>query len=200
MSVAVETLIDCSPRVELVSEVRSTLLSSSLGSLRARGLFDTYTRQLPEAFHEAVLRTLAPTWLPVEAAIAHYEAVEALGLSRSESIAMGKDVGTRLQSGVLGMLARTYRGAGLTPWPPLKQAERLWGRVARGGGVAIRRVAAKDARIELHGFPLARIEYVRWGYAGVIEAGLGFFCKRCFVRVLPELCTSTSLGYDVAWV
>src|SRR4051812_48379355 len=59
---------------------RSTWLASSLRSLRERGLIDAYVQHLPREHHEAILSSVAGTWLPIATGMAHYRACDALSL------------------------------------------------------------------------------------------------------------------------
>jgi hypothetical protein len=51
-----------------------------------RALYDRHVEALPAVYHDTVLHTLAPTWLPIAAAMAHYEACQALGLSELDQV------------------------------------------------------------------------------------------------------------------
>ena len=63
----------------MVRQVRSTLLASSLRSIRLRGRFDDYAKVLDPKYKEDVLSSVAGVWLPLEVAAAHYEACDRLG-------------------------------------------------------------------------------------------------------------------------
>jgi hypothetical protein len=182
------------------SSVRTTLISSSLRSLRAHGHFDRYARALPREHHEAVLRSLGPSWLPIEHAVAHYTACDALGLGQDELNAIGSEVGERIQGTFMGTLAKTMTTLGVTPWLPFGQFQRLWDRVFQGGGVAVYRLGPSAARVEIRSVCLARIEYFRRAFGGVIHGSTLLFCKKATVRVLPELCGPDRLGFSCTWV
>ena len=53
------------------TRVRSTLLLSSLQSLRTRGLFERYVAVLDAAHRDAMLEAVAGAWLPMAVGIAH---------------------------------------------------------------------------------------------------------------------------------
>ena len=69
----------------LVTQVRSTLIATSIQSLRTRGLLGRYTKLLQGPHKETVLTAVAGSWLPVEVAHAHYAACEALHLDSAQS-------------------------------------------------------------------------------------------------------------------
>jgi hypothetical protein len=76
--------------LEPVRHLRSTLLRSSIESVRSRGRFDDYERALAPAHKETLLRAVAATWIAVDAANAHYAACDALGLSPEQQVLAGR--------------------------------------------------------------------------------------------------------------
>jgi hypothetical protein len=191
------------PRATLptATRVRSTLLLSSIQSLRARGLFDRYAANLEAAHHTAVFEMVAGVWLPMDVALAHYRASDALGLSPEEQAGMGRDVNVRVQGSVLGLLARTARDAGVTPWVIMGSLGRLWDRVFDGGGgVEVRKTGPKDARAEVVGLPLLKVGYFRHAFRGVFKGGLEPICQRVYVHEALEEGTETSAVFRVQWV
>lgn len=182
-----------------VTHVRSTLIASSLLSLRERGLINRYIEQLPSEHHDVVLHSVAGVWLPTSVAIAHYEAADALGLTPQEQHDIGLDVGARIQSTVVGTLARMATGAGITPWSLLGQYQRLCDRLLRGGSAAVYRTGPKEARVEMHGISLARIRYFRNGFRGVVTAAGQLFCAKMYVSDVTRLMTPTTLVLRFAW-
>src|SRR5688572_27123859 len=81
-----------SPAGSAVTQVRSTLLQSSLQTLREHGLFERYVALLPKEYHEPILLTLAPSWLPVEVAMAHYRCCDQLSLDDTALQRFGETV------------------------------------------------------------------------------------------------------------
>ena len=182
-----------------VSSVRSTLLHASLESLRQRNLMDRYVELLPEQYHEAILRTLAATWLPIEVGIAHYRACESLELLEHEQVDIGTDVGRRVQRSALSTIARASRAAGVTPWLGLSSMDRLWFRLMQGGGAAVTKLGPKDARIVFEAVPLAQFRYFRNGFRGLIHAAADLFSKKSYVHVIHHQCGPTRLEYRLSW-
>src|SRR5271165_4823087 len=80
------------PRSEVppVTSFRSTWLVSSVAAVRSRGLFERYLEGLPLRYHEVISGSVAGVWLPVEVAVAHYEACETLKLPPEEQLAIGR--------------------------------------------------------------------------------------------------------------
>jgi len=201
MAASEEIVVPWSPASEhLTTHVRSTLLSSSIATLKARGHYDRYLALLPEEHHEAVLLTLAPTWLDIEHGMAHYGACEALHLSPEEMLAIGNGVGERIQGTFLGSIARTARGMGADPWLALGRVDQLYGRLLRGGGVRVVKVSPKDARIDIRNLPLLQYTYFRTAFIGVFRAAADLFARKSFTREVPGSATGAAVAFTHAWV
>jgi hypothetical protein len=194
-----EVMVAFPSPLQRVTSVRSTLLQASLESLRQRNLLERYTALLPERHHEAILRTLAATWLPIEVGIAHYRACESLDLLEHEQIDIGGDVGRRVQRSALSTIARASRAAGVTPWLGLGSIDRLWSRLMQGGGVCVAKLGPKDARIVFDAVPLAQFRYFRNGFRGLILAAAELFSKRAYVHVIHHQCGPMRLEYRLSW-
>jgi hypothetical protein len=186
-------------QIALVTQFRSTLLTSSLKSIRDRGYGDRYLALLPERHHDAVRACIAGVWLPVDLGLAHYDACEALNLSVQEQIAIGQEVGLRIQGTFLGTVLKLAKGAGVTPWLCLTQYQRLWDRLMVGGGVIVTKIGPKEARLECIGFPFARIPYFRTAFRGVNIAGCELFCAKAYAEEINRLCSPASVGYRLSW-
>jgi hypothetical protein len=185
--------------VSTAQRFRSTWLSSSLRSLRDRNLFDAYLTNLPPQHHEAVLTAVVGVWLPIEVAIAHYAACDALGLSNIDVIQIGRDATNHVHGTVLATFVRLARGAGVTPWTVLLRFQELWERIWLGGGVKVVKLGPKEARIEIAGWPCAGSVYCRAAMRGVIPAVTDLFCQKSYATEIGQLTTKTSLGYLISW-
>jgi hypothetical protein len=184
-----------------VTEVRSTLLQSSLGSLKNRGHFERYLTLIDPTYRQLILQSIAPEWLPIAAGMAHYDACQRLELTNSELIDLGEDVGARIQGTFIGTIVRKARTVGLTPWVPLAQFQRLFERLMQGGGVALYRTAPKDCRIEVFQLPLGRFPYFRSAFCGVIASGIKLGGGRAVtVRAASERDAESRLVYRASWV
>jgi hypothetical protein len=183
----------------LATGFRSTLLTTSLQSLRARGLYDRYTALLPAAHREAILTSVAGVWLPMAVGLAHYTTCDSLGLPAAEQFAIGQEVGDRVQGTLLGLVVRTAKTAGLTPWAGLSNSRRLYTRLLQGGSVRLVKLGPKEARIELVNNPLAATSHFRNGFRGVAVAGAELFCQKAYGSELPKMTTPTSFAMRIAW-
>jgi hypothetical protein len=180
-----------------VTAIRSTLITSSLRTLEERGLIDHYfTLLAPE--HTATLRgAIAGTWLPVDVAVAHYRACNGLGLSTMEQLEMGRRVGEKIQGTLLGTLVAVAKQAGVTPWTFLEKLDRLYDRLTVGGGIAVTRVAEKDALIEIYKVPLFETAYFAHAWRGVIQGICDLFCTRAYVKA--GRFAGEKMTYVIAW-
>jgi hypothetical protein len=185
--------------VPAATEFRSTWLSASLRSLRERELFDSYLASIPDRHRDAVQGTVVGVWLPVEVAVAHYRACDALGLPQNEIFAIGCEVTRRVHGTLLSTAVRLVTEAGVTPWTIFAQLNRIWARIWVGGAICVLKVGPKEARLEIVGWPCSASPYTRVAMRGVLTAMSDMFCSKTYVSELPRLCTSTTLGYRIAW-
>jgi hypothetical protein len=187
-------------RVPLVTHARSTLIAGSVLGLRGRGLLDRYLLHLPKEMHDVIMQSVAGDWVPLEVAVAHYRAADALGLSADEQFELGRTAADRVQNSLLGTLARVTKGAGVTPWVGLDYFQRLWDRMLQGGSGAVYALGPKEARAEVHGLPhLPEIAYFRNGWRGMFAGSCALFCNKVYVTEVRKLTTPTTLGFRVAW-
>ncbi len=183
------------------TEVRSTLLASSLSSLRARGLFERYELLLAPQYRSAVLDSVAGQWLPIDVAFAHYSACDALALRVAEQLALGGDVSHRIHGTFLGRVIRLAKGAGITPWTLLPHGNEVLHRMLRGGGgLQITKIGPKEARVEMVGVPLLAIPYYRNALRGLYRVAVELFCKQAYVRegTTPGL-APTAVTLHISW-
>src|SRR5262249_36050883 len=141
--------------IALVRQVRGSLIASSLTTVRERGLLQAYTAALPLEHHASIFGGTAAQWVPTPIAMAHYRALDALGLPSSEVFEMGRSVAGRVQGTVLATAARMAKSSGVTPWLPLSTLNRLWARLFDGGAVAVYKLGPKEARIDIVRVPFA---------------------------------------------
>ncbi len=185
----------------LANEVRSTLVLASMQALRGHGSFDRYVELLGAADRDRLLTMVAGVWIPMNLALAHYTACDALTFPLSEEVAMGHDVGARVQGSLLGIVVRAAKGAGATPWTPLGYLDRLWDRVfAGGGGVRLVKLGPKEARVDLIGLPLLNVPYFRHAYRGTFHAGIELLCRKAYVHEVRAPEAPASASFRMSWV
>lgn len=183
------------------TSIRSTVLQSSLASLRLRGHFDDWNSKIEPRFRATIVESLAPSWMPIEVAIAHYSACEALALPISEQIAMGEAVGNRIQGSFMATLMKSARAAGFDPLVLLGQFDRLFARLFQGGSVQVVQTGPKDLDIEIRGVPLTRQAYFRVAFTGVVRAGFVFAgVKAAYVKQESYSAPLESFSMHASWV
>lgn len=181
-----ETIIALPSAVQPVTHVRSTLIQSSLKQLKAHGRFDAYEQRLPQARRAEILDTLAPTWLAIEVAMAHYQACDELDLTTLELKRIGEAVGDRMGNMLIGALARAAKLTGITPWQFYGQLGRAWSRAFQGGCAGLTRVGPNESLIELRGLPLCRFAYFRHGCAGAFNAIANLAANRAATTIVDH--------------
>jgi hypothetical protein len=182
----------------LVAEVRGALINTSILTLRAFDLYEAYLEHLRPKDREEIFSVVAGTWVPIDLALTHYRACEALELSPSRLFDIGFSAGGRVQGTVLGLVLRLAKNTGATVWTGLGQSQRLYDRVFnQGGGVTVVKLGPKEARLEYIQNPLCQMAYFRGGLRGIITAGCELFCRKAIVRETHA--TPTSVTYRVSW-
>jgi hypothetical protein len=198
--VAEEIVIPFSrPRAELpaLGRVRSTLLSSSLATIRDHGHAERYFALIPEAHRDTILSLVAGMWIDVELAHVHYRTCDAMGLTAAELAAVGADVAHRIHGSVLATVIRMASTTGVTMWTGLAQFQRLYERLFTGGGVCVAKLGPKDARVELAANSLCGIDYFRSGLRSTVRASCELFARTVFVKELSH--REDGVTYKIAW-
>ena len=181
----------------MVTQVRGSLIASSIATLRSNNLLDRYLACLPRDQHDSVLYVLAASWVPVELALVHYGACDAMQLTEAELTTMGQSVSERLMGTFLATLVRSAAKI-ITPSSlPLRQYPKLWDRLFMGGSCSISMLGDSDARIESRGVPMFRYRYFRVAYAALIRGAGLMFRPTMSARIRKT--TDDSLCIDVSW-
>jgi hypothetical protein len=165
-----EILIAHDPAGHPLTAVRNVLIQASLAELKTNGHYERYTRLVAPSVLEQLVSSLAPSWVPVELVLAHYEACENLGLSPDEFAEMGKRVGGRVQDAVLVSLAKKVREGDFDLWRAMLPLHRMWPRVFRGGSVQTVKVGPREMVLEEWGFAVNRYHYYRQGHIAALTA------------------------------
>ena len=182
-----------------VTSIRSTLLTSSLKTLDERRLTDSYFRLLAQEHREPIRNQIAGVWIPIETAVAHYRACDALGLSPVDQLEIGLHVGQKIQGTLLGTLVTLTKQAGATPWMFLSRLNRLYDRLVIGGGLAVYEVAAKEAVVRVYNVPLFEIPYFETAWRGVIQGLCELFCSKAYVKSGTLASGGKKMTYVVSW-
>ncbi len=186
--------------VRVLTAVRSTLISSSIVSLRAHGHGERYLAALPPEHHDIVLYTPAGVWMPVTHARAHYVACDKLGLTTQEILTIGSEVARATQKSILAGILRLAKEVGTTPWALYRGCGAYWQRTFQGSAIAIFQLGPKEARFEVAGCLLCETAYWRAAVRGLLTAVSEPFAQKVYVRDMPLLTSTTTCGYRISWV
>lgn len=203
MPPAEEPLVPFTPsreRVAPLTAVRSTLISSSLLQLRARGYEERYFAELAPEHREAISYTPAGVWMPAAQAEAHYGACDRMHLATHEILEIGNEVAKLTQKSVLAMILRLAKGAGTTPWALFANVDKYWMRIFQGSGVAVFKLGPKEARFEVAGCALARSSYWCVGLRGLLTSVTLPFTQKVYLRDIPHLASPTTCAFRISWV
>jgi hypothetical protein len=186
-------------RVASLRHVRSTLLLTSLRSIRDAGHFDPYIKALPREHHDALLNAVAGTWIEIAHAAAHYRACNALALSPERHRELGGHTFVRAKGTIFGTGIRWAQDAGITPWTVLPHFGRFWSRGFDGGGIQVVKVGPKDADIAVKECSLVDIAYFRNAMCGIVTGMLGLVCRQAHVRERPAGRPKAAACFRAQW-
>ena len=186
--------------IGVAKQLRSTLVASSLQSLRRRDLIDRYSALVDPAHKDVILSTVAGLWLPMDVGMAHYNAVDALGFSAEEQAGIGAEVSHKLHDTFLGVVMKMATNAGVTPWTLLPKGNQLYSRLFQGGGgTRILKLGPKEARADIVGVPILTVPYFRNAIRGLYQAGISVFCTRCYVHEVARPSPLPSIVLRISW-
>jgi hypothetical protein len=185
-------------QVPPVTQVRSTLISSSVRAITDPALLALYKQSLPAHLHSTVLGAVAGSWLDINVAIDHYRAMDALGLDISDMISIGEKVGHAVRSYLIGAAGQVAPNDDMTPWLILPHTQRTWDRVYVGGDVSIEETGPKQFIRTIYGLPLCAIPYFRHASRGIMRSVVSRWCTKCEVAELGA--TPTTLQWQVSWL
>ncbi len=186
-------------RAPAVTAIRSTLIVSSIQSVRARGAYDRYASQLDARAREDLLSLIAGTWVPLELATVHYRALDRMNLDRAEIERVGGDVADRVNRSILSTIIRASREAGVTPWTLLSHTHRFRDLSWRGSDIAVLKLGPKEARFDWAAQPLASVPYFVTSFGGYLRALVGLFCMKAYTRLEREGQRSDRIVYRISW-
>lgn len=186
-------------RVTPIRNVRSTLLLAVRSSLQDTGHYDAYCEALAPAHRTLILQTVAGVWIPIDAAIAHYQALDALALSTEVQMRLGGATFERMRATLLGTMLRYANEAGVTPWTLLPHLQRFWNRAFDGGGLQMVKVGPKEALGYCVQVEMTESRYFRNALRGLLAAVLGLFCRKAYVQEIGGTRERGTLSMKMQW-
>lgn len=192
-----------SPEGAQVLGVRCTLLRGALELYREMGVYDAFVAALPRSEHDCILNSLVTSWVPADSVRSFYDASDRLFASDVELARMGEVLGDRISNSLFGALLRPLRSSGIDVMvtQALPHAERLWGRLYRGGGMVIVQTGPKDLVFEARGLPNANSRAFRVAHTAFFRGMYMTVAKACVVKpVVSKLPRSDRYAISVSWV
>jgi hypothetical protein len=183
-----------------VRHVRSTLLHGGLASLKAGGHYDAYVAAAPIAVREEIESAVAGMWIPVQTAVAHYLACDAMGLSAESAAQLGRGTFDRTKGLLLGTAIGVARTMGVTPMSYAPHLQRFWLRGLDGGGLQAVKTGPKELRIDVVGCPLLRSTYFRAGLRGLTTSLFELVSRKVYVQEVPGGGPETAIALRAQWV
>jgi hypothetical protein len=166
-----DILVPYDPEAGPVTAVRNVIIHSSLNQLRDQGHYERYSASIAaNTLAQLNALSIAPGWIPIDLALAHYEACDNLMLARDEFATMGLAVGERVHETVLVSAAKKVRGADYDPWSAMGALQRMWPRLFQGGSVQTVRIGPTAKLLEERGFRLNKFHYYRQGHVAAVLA------------------------------
>ncbi|HEY2733204.1 MAG TPA: hypothetical protein VGI70_04430 [Polyangiales bacterium] len=165
-----EIVLAHDPNAVPATAVRNVLIQSSLTELKATGYYDRYAALIaPEVLTE-LAANLGPGWIPIELALAHYEACDKMNLSAEDFALLGARVGDRVQGAVLVTSAKKKRDEDFDLWNVEAQLHRMWARLFQGGSLQVVKLGPKMKLLQARGIRLNRYHYYRQGHLAALRA------------------------------
>lgn len=181
-----EVILPFPARIEPVREIRSTVIVTSLGVLRTKGYFDQYAASLPADVRDVIVHSVAGAWIPIEHALVHYAACDAIGIPPDEIAAIGRAVFDKVGGTLLGTMFKMAREVGASPWTVLPHLQRFWDRAYRGGALCITKTGPKEARGEVQQARICDSVYYRNALRGLLGGVLELFCQKAYVTITRD--------------
>jgi hypothetical protein len=187
------------PRV--ATHVRGTMIINSLTTLRGGDRLDDYFAKLPAEHHDDVNAVTVQSWVPMELAVVHYQAMGGVYLDAAEQLQNGRLAAERTQNPHVRTVVRTLSALRtLDMWDAMARFPGLVARSVRGGKTIVRRTGPKDARVEFTGFPFFQVGYIHHSMQGTCQAALEVMSQRIHVRQDPSFRSDSSMALLVSWV
>src|SRR5687767_2202378 len=137
------------PRKDIpdATHVRGTVLVASQRSLKAHNVWEAYLAAIEPAFRDSLSIVLASSWVPIDAAVAHYRACERLQFDPDVIRTIGRETGRIIYSATVAVVMKLSNQFGTTPLAILRNLERFRERTWQGGGFEAKLMGPKEAEV-----------------------------------------------------
>lgn len=195
-----EIVIPHTPEAGPVQAVRNTVILASFAALKAHGHHERYLQLIrADLLEQLVAGSLAPGWIPVELAHAHYEACDGLQLGPEQFDAIGKSAGDRVQAAVHVSSAKKARDAEYDLWLAVGSLHRMWPRMFQGGSVQVSKLGPKDQLVEEKGHTLNRYRYYRHAHLAAVTATYEALGGRVKVSIASYDPATDEMNVRISW-
>lgn len=177
-----EAILDFPPRLAPIRHMRSTVILGAMAAVKDAGHFEKWRDAIPQEPRDMFLQMVAGVWIPIETAMVHYRACDALQLPPEAEVRLGAAVFERINGTIFATASRLANEAGVTPWAVLQRLQRFWDRAFDGGGVQVVRVGPKEAHAELIQCAVADSHFFRNALRGNVTAMLQLFSRKAYVH------------------
>jgi hypothetical protein len=164
-----EVLIPHEAEVHPLTAVRNTVLQGSLALLRESGFYERYEKRVDPAVLDEISTNIAPCWVHIDVADAHYRACDEMALSADELADLGRASGQLARKTSI-VVAQPEEHVAFDLWQNASRMHRVWKRLYQGGSVQIVKLGDAEELIEFRGFSLHRHRYYRYGCLAAIKA------------------------------
>jgi len=159
-----------------LTAIRRVIVHSSVGELKERGLFPTYSKLAGDALVREITDSIGPGWLPIELALAHYRACDDLNLSDATLHQLGERSCEKVKGTLFPVEAQAVRGAAEQDvWAGAAALARMGRRIYEGGSAQYTRVGPSELAIEHVNNSLFSVRYYRVAHVGFLTAAFRDF-------------------------
>jgi hypothetical protein len=203
MAVIPEVIVPLSgPRNAIpdATHVRGTVLIASQRAMKARNVWDAYQAAIEPRFREELSIVLASTWVPMDVAVAHYQACERLGFDPSVIQEIGRETGRIIYSATIAVVMKLSNQFGTTPLAILRNLDRFRVRTWQGGAFEVKQLGPKEAELLWFGQPCGAVYYFREGFGAFLCGTFEPLCRTSYYRLMPPPPGSRAIAYRLSWV
>lgn len=176
-------LLSLPPLLVEANAVRGSVLALSMRNVREAGMTNAYYETLDTDLLWAVRNLPQTGWVPMDVAVGHYSALEALGMTARDARRAGEKLTKGLDGSFAGTVVRRLQTDGaVSPRSLAPRLGLLWSRWVRGGGLRVSETGDREVRIDVRAMPLMRFRYCRDGFEGVLNASFGLLARKATVR------------------
>jgi hypothetical protein len=183
------------------THVRGTVLVASQRSLKARNVWSSYQSLIEPEFRDTLSLVLASSWVPIDAAVAHYRACDRLQLDPEDIRAIGRETGRIIYSATVAVVMKLSSQFGTSPLAILRNLDRFSERTWQGGGgFEVELLGPKEAEVLWFGQPCGVVPYFRDGFGAFLCGTFEPLCRMSYYRVVRPPEGTRAIAYRFSWV